>query len=144
MSVSYMWTQNISLSNWWPRSQNSKKREVVIHFLSDSQTTSPATGNQGPHLVWPPQHQSHGRPSDGIEPCYNVHLPHKCSWEAKMLIFHSALVSIGTIPDKRWPNLSPARQSHLFCNFLKDTKPEEGNQNNDNKDFFIKWHLILL
>ena len=30
--------------------------------------------------------------------------------------------------------LSPARPSHLLYNFLKGTKPKEGNQNNDHKD----------
>ena len=116
------------------RSGNTLLEWSTAHFTSHRKTRNPSCLTS--------LHQSPGRPPDGTEPCYNMHLPQTCAWEAEMLIFLLALTSIGTVPDQRWPNLSPARWSHLFYNFLKSTKPEEDNQNNDNKDFFIKWHLI--
>ena len=44
-------TEHLSLKLVTQITELKKKKEVVIHFLSDSQPTSPATGSQGPHLV---------------------------------------------------------------------------------------------
>lgn len=108
------------LSDWWPLITRLK---VVTHFFVWCTVKSTSHRKPGPHLDWPPWHQSHGSSAMGHNPIITCISPTMCMGSC-YLPFTFTPIGRDHLRSMVSQALSLAKWSHLFYTLLKGTKPQ--------------------